>query len=397
METALMIAAPASGLGDTFRTSTEGDPSGPAPVAANPTPKLGPTVQQWYSSLLGGAEARSQTPPGPQEEGFEAANDQAIGDENREEPTAIAARPGYPARAVTRRAEKEMDKDLSAQLASHEPGHGRTEAAPRRRSINGLAATLGTVSVIAALSMFIALAVAVYGLFGPTTDSEIGSPAPPTQPTTTSAPPKISDRIAQSVPQAPASDQVKSSGAEPVPLVAQPAVLYEEDPSDPNGKQYSGTVTWQADSTSPGPGPAPDVVVKADLEIPQRQLSLAMSFRRNTDQTVSATHVFELRFNAPADPPHGEISKLQGLALKPAEKVRGTLLAGQTIKVTPGVFLVTLSPIQPDMERNLKILKEDSWFDIMFVYSNGNRAILAIEKGTAGERVFAQAFGTWGQ
>jgi len=122
-----------------------------------------------------------------------------------------------------------------------------------------------------------------------------------------------------------------------------------------------------------------------------------MSFRRNTDQTVSATHVFELRFKAPSDPPHGEISKLQGLALKPAEKVRGTLLAGQTIKVTPGFFLVMLSPVQPDMQRNLKLLKDDSWFDVMFLYSNGNRAILAMEKGTVGERAFTQAFGIWGQ
>jgi len=245
--------------------------------------------------------------------------------------------------------------------------------------------------------MFIALAVAVYGLFGPTTDSQVGSPAPSSQPNTTSASSKISDRIAQSTPQAPTSDQVKSTAAEPAPLVAQPAVLYEEDPSDPNGKQYSGSVTWQADPTSRGAGVVSDLVVRADLQIPQRQMSLAMLLRRNTDQTVSASHVFELRFNVPSDPPHGEISKVQGVALKPAEKVRGLLLAGQAIKVTPGYFLVSLSPVQSDMQRNLKLLKEDSWFDIMFLYSNGNRAILAIEKGTAGERAFAQAFSLWGQ
>jgi hypothetical protein len=392
VEASLMIAL---GLSDAF-TSTGGDASGPAPAAVTPTPDPGPTVRRRYSSLLGGAEAGSHTHPGPQEERFEGSDDQATGDKKREEPTAVAASSGRPASAV-RRGERGTDIDLTARLASHETVHGRKEAPPPRRSFNGLAATLGTVSVIAALSMFIALAVAVYGLFGPATNSEVGSPALPAQPTTTSAPSKISDRIAQSAPQAPTSDPVKSGEPEPVPLVAQPAVLYEEDPSDPNGKQYSGTVTWRADSTSPGPGLASDVVVKADLDIPQRQMSLAMSFRRNTDQTVSATHVFELRFNAPSDPPHGEISKLQGLALKPAEKVRGTLLAGQTIKVTPGVFLVTLSPVQPDMQRNLKLLKEDSWFDIMFLYSNGNRAILAIEKGTAGEQAFAQAFGTWGQ
>jgi hypothetical protein len=383
---------PEWGLADALRMSTGGN-GAPAAVAASPAPLLEPAARR--RSLLGGAEARAETPQGPKAESFERSDGPAIGGEKVEEPTAVAARSVRSANAVIRRGDRGMDIDVAARLASHEAAHTRKDVPPPRRSINGLAATLGTVSVIAALSMFIALAVAVYGLFGPTTHSDVGSPAQPSPPNATSAPSKISDRIAQSAPQAPASDQVK--GLEPVPVVAQPALLYEEDPSDPNGKQYSGTVTWQTDSTSSGPGLASEVVVKADLEIPQRRMSLAMSFRRNTDQTVSATHVFEFRFNAPSDPPHGEISKLQGLALKPAEKVRGTLLAGQALKVTPGYFLVTLSPIQPDMQRNLKLLKEDSWFDIMFLYSNGNRAILAVEKGKAGERAFTQAFGAWGQ
>jgi hypothetical protein len=31
------------------------------------------------------------------------------------------------------------------------------------------------------------------------------------------------------------------------------------------------------------------------------------------------------------------------------------------------------------------------------VYANGRRAILAIEKGAPGERVFAEAFAAWGE
>jgi hypothetical protein len=394
MEAPSTTTIPEWGLVAALRMSTGGNASAPAAVAASPAPLLEPSPRR--RSLLGGAEARAKIHQAPKVESFES-DVPAIGGEKVEEPTAVAARSARPANAVIRGGDRGIDSDVAARVASDDLVHARKDVPPPRRSINGLAATLGTVSVIAALSMFIALAVAVYGLFGPNTHSDVSPPAQPSPPNTTSAPSKISDRIAQSAPQAPANDQVKSAGPEPAPAVAQPAVLYEEDPSDPNGKQYSGTVTWQTDSTSSGPGLASEIVVKADLEIPQRQMSVAMSFRRNTDQTVSATHVFELRFNAPSDPPHGEISKLQGLALKPAEKVRGTLLAGQTIKVTPGNFLLMLSPVQPDMQRNLKLLKEDSWFDIMFLYSNGNRAILAIEKGTAGERGFTQAFGVWGQ
>ena len=49
------------------------------------------------------------------------------------------------------------------------------------------------------------------------------------------------------------------------------------------------------------------------------------------------------------------------------------------------------------MQRNLQLLKERSWFDIPLVYNNGRRAILAIEKGTPGERAFKEAFAAWGE
>jgi hypothetical protein len=41
--------------------------------------------------------------------------------------------------------------------------------------------------------------------------------------------------------------------------------------------------------------------------------------------------------------------------------------------------------------------RERGWFDIPVVYSNNRRAILAMEKGTPGERAFADAFKTWPQ
>ncbi len=43
------------------------------------------------------------------------------------------------------------------------------------------------------------------------------------------------------------------------------------------------------------------------------------------------------------------------------------------------------------------MLKERGWFDIPVVYSNKRRAILAVEKGTPGDRAFAEAFAAWRQ
>ena len=50
-----------------------------------------------------------------------------------------------------------------------------------------------------------------------------------------------------------------------------------------------------------------------------------------------------------------------------------------------------------DRQRNIELLKERAWFDIPIVYNNNRRAILALEKGTPGERAFAEAFATWKQ
>ena len=67
------------------------------------------------------------------------------------------------------------------------------------------------------------------------------------------------------------------------------------------------------------------------------------------------------------------------------------------VKVTPTFFLVGLQSGEGEAQHNIQLLKERPWFDIPIVYTNGRRAILAVEKGTPGERAFAEAFKTWGQ
>ena len=65
------------------------------------------------------------------------------------------------------------------------------------------------------------------------------------------------------------------------------------------------------------------------------------------------------------------------------------------VKATNGVFVIELSDSDADVQRNIQLLKENQWFDIPIVYINGSRAILAIEKGPAGDRAFAEAFAAW--
>lgn len=202
--------------------------------------------------------------------------------------------------------------------------------------------------------------------------------------------PKIADRVGQPAPAGSASQQAG-------PSVAQRVVLYEEEPSDPQGKRYVGTAVWRTETVSPGGGGPPELAVRADVEIPDRKMNLKFSIRRNTDQTLPASHTIELLFNLPPDFPGGGISNVPGILMKQAEQTRGVPLSGLAVKVTTGFFLIGLSAAEADMQRNIQLLKERGWFDIPIVYNNSRRAILAIEKGTPGERAFAEAFAAWRQ
>jgi hypothetical protein len=197
--------------------------------------------------------------------------------------------------------------------------------------------------------------------------------------------PKIPDRVGQPS----ASDQ-------PVAPVAQRVVLYDEDPSDPKGKQYVGTVVWRSEPIKASGSQKADVAVRADIDIPDRKFKMTMSFRRNTDSSLPASHTAELTFILPQDFAGGGVSNVPGILMKSNEQARGTPLAGLAVKVTDGFFLVGLSNVDADRSRNVQLLKERSWFDVPLVYTNQRRAIIAIEKGAPGERAFNDAFAVWG-
>jgi hypothetical protein len=197
--------------------------------------------------------------------------------------------------------------------------------------------------------------------------------------------PKIPDRVGQ------------PSSTEQLAPVAQRVVLYDEDPSDPKGKQYVGSVIWRTEQIKPSAGQKADVAVRADVDIPDRKFKMTMSFRRNTDSSLPASHTAELTFILPPDFSGGGVGNVPGILMKSNEQARGTPLAGLAVKVTDGFFLVGLSNVDADRQRNLQLLKERSWFDVPLVYVNQRRAIIAIEKGAPGERAFNDAFAAWGE
>ena len=216
---------------------------------------------------------------------------------------------------------------------------------------------------------------------------------PATQTTTTTpaqngnaVQPKITDRVGQ-----------PGSSSQQLAPVAQRAILYEEDPSDPQGKQSVGTVVWRNDQIAASSKQKPDTAIRADIEIPDRKMKVTVTILRNTDPAMPATsHTIEVVYTVPPD--FGTtIANVPGIYAKSPDQPRGTPLAATSVKVQDGYFLIGLSNVETDRQRNIQVLKERSSLDIPMVYGNGKRAILSIEKGPPGERVFNDAFAAWGQ
>jgi hypothetical protein len=182
---------------------------------------------------------------------------------------------------------------------------------------------------------------------------------------------------------------------EPPPAdgIHQRSVLYEEEPGNSTGRQFAGTVVWRSE-TIKAEGRPDDLAIRADVEIQSRSLRMTMTLRRNLDPSLPATHIIELTSHFD----NGGIENIPGMLMKSNERARGLPFAGLSVKVTDGSFMLGLSnATAADRERNLNMLVERAWFDIPMNYTNRRRAILAIEKGETGDRVFETVLKAWGQ
>jgi hypothetical protein len=178
------------------------------------------------------------------------------------------------------------------------------------------------------------------------------------------------------------------------PAGVERAILYEEEAGNSNGVSVSGSAVWRLEKVSPQHGRPQELSVKADIAVPERDLLLQWSLRRNDDKSLPASHTVDFLFTLPADFRHRGISNIPGLLMKSNADERGTPLAGLSVKVASGYFLIGLSA--EDTDRNVRLLRERPWLSVPIVYEDGKRAILVFAKGEAGTRAFSEAFAAWG-
>lgn len=256
-------------------------------------------------------------------------------------------------------------------------------------------------AVIVALSLIVvigAIAFAAYWLaredetpVAGVTPPDIEAPAPIEQP------PRIEDRL---MPDETDPEEIVPERVSPEPPaalpddevgVAQRAMLYEEDPANPTGepRAAAGSAVWRLDTDDPD-----DPGIVAQVRVPDMSITMTMTIRRNLDPDLPASHTIELDFVNTGDEDRNVLDA--GLPhLKEDEVVRGAPLAGLTVPISDNFFLIGLSNLRADQQRNRNLLINRNWIELPMRFAGGQRAVIAFDKGMSGQQVIEQAFAAW--
>lgn len=193
---------------------------------------------------------------------------------------------------------------------------------------------------------------------------------------------------------APATETGAPAGASGV-AVGQRAIFYEERTSSAQGSAELGQIVWSVVQESPGGDLPPEPAIRAEATIPDKDIQLRMTIRRNGDATLPASHIVEMIFLTPESFEGGSIANVSRISFKETEQAAGNPLIGIPAKIADGFFLLALGDSPAEIQANTTLLRQQNWLDIPIVYQSGRRALLSLEKGIPGEQVFQEALRAW--
>ncbi|NKN35664.1 hypothetical protein HFC70_04770 [Agrobacterium sp. a22-2] len=216
-----------------------------------------------------------------------------------------------------------------------------------------------------------------------------------TSPTT----PPVQAPAAEGTPATPTTTPPATPGAAPAGDIAMPtdgqkAFLYEERLGQTVPTTVPGHIVWTALRETAENGKA-EPVIQGSLSIPGRGLSALITFKRNADNSLPASHLAEVVFSVPADFEGGAIDSIQRIAMKATEQDRGDPLIAVSAKITDDTYMIAFNDFAEVVARNLELLQSRNWIDIPVTYRNGRRALLTLDKGVQGKAVFDSVIKEW--
>ena len=194
-------------------------------------------------------------------------------------------------------------------------------------------------------------------------------------------------------PAAPAAPETPAAPAS-VP-VGQKAVFYEEKTGTEEGTVDTGAVVWSVVQDSPGADQPAEAAIRGEVNVPDKGFKLKLTIKRNGDKTLPASHIIELAFTVTDSFKGGSVEGVQRVTFKDTEQAPGNPLVGVPANFGDGFFLIALTDEKSAVENNLALMSRLSWIDIPLTYKSGRRALISIEKGIPGDKVFQEVFKAW--
>lgn len=269
---------------------------------------------------------------------------------------------------------------------------------PKNGSGGGMRAAIVAVSLIAVIGV---IAFVAYWLSRDTSPEIASAPPILERPDPGTSQERIEERLGET-PAIPGEERVQPPEPAPAPPAAlrppeggvtQRAILYEEDPSAPSGepRASAGGAVWELLPPESG---SSDPRVRAMVQFPDVNLTMTMVMERNLDPSLPASHTIEIMFETDGRESRN-VRDIGLLQLKEEEVVRGAPIAGLPVPIDDNFFLIGLSNVASDVQRNRNLLTQRNWIDIPIRFAGGQRAIISFEKGFSGDQAIAQAFAAW--
>ncbi len=211
---------------------------------------------------------------------------------------------------------------------------------------------------------------------------------------------KFTDRLGGSVAETPVQ-QTSATGTSET-IAVQQAFLFEADPSTaqlpPNAQKIiasPGLTKWSLEQMDGGSGLPMETVARGEVDLQQLGVKLDMQIRKSNDGSA-VSHTIVMRFTHRDDDVDHQVVSISKLEMKDqADDAIGNALKVFATPVAPDFFILGLSDIPAEVERNMQFLQSKNWLLIDVIFSNGQRGTLAIEKGSTGFQVIADAIRNW--
>jgi hypothetical protein len=209
---------------------------------------------------------------------------------------------------------------------------------------------------------------------------------------------KLADRVGganQSATGSKSAAGVPAADQTPTIAVAHRAALLVEAPQEESKvKTYIGSVVWRLENVSRDAGQPLSTAVRADVDIPDAKLKVALTFQKNLDPALPASHTISIRFTPLAGTPLGDVQQIDVLQMRRDESPSGEGLAAGVVRITENSFLVGLA--SGDLQqRNIDLVKSRAWIDVPMLLGDKRVAKLTLEKGITGDRAINDAIAAW--